>query len=347
MKKALVILPYANAHLGLFLSYVKSHFEVSFYIHKSAHKYRKYISENSLEIDSENLTTVFKKIRKGHYEVIFTQGIFYNFSLILHFTKKTPIIILSEMFREGYDHGIKGLIKKWHFSRLTKMNFVSIFMFGRPIVEEQYKKLTKNAFQAYKYGMYPDLVLEANEKNAIHKPVRFVFAGQFIKRKNIQLILQAIKLTTAFEVEDAEFIFIGEGTEKQYIEQNNFVKCTSTLTKSKLISELKVTDILVLVSAFEGWGAIVNEACSCGCALILGSNIGAGEVFLEENINGLYVSKNVEDISKAFQYCISNPEKVEKMKFASQLIFSNRYHEHNNLLGEIIALALSKNMTKI
>lgn len=343
MKKALILLPYANAHLGLFFPFIETHFEVTYYIHKNASYYRKYIRDNSIELTSSDLVTTIFKLRKGYFDVIFTHGVFYPFDLILQFTKNKNLIILSEMFRDGYNAGLKGLFKKWHLSRLAKNNTTSIFMFGNPIIEEQYKRLTTHPIHAFKYGMYPHVESAKNEKKTTTKPIRFVFAGQFIPRKNIRMLLDAILLTKAFETGEAEFIFIGEGPEKTQIETNTYASCLSTLSKPMLFSELNHADILVLVSAFEGWGAIVNEACACGCALLLSKNIGAAEVFMEENINGLYTEKDAQAISEKFEFFIANPYKLEAMKIASHSIFKTRYRDHDKKLSEIISAALSNN----
>ena len=341
MKKVLVILPYGNIHLERFLQYVERTYAVDYFIHKNAGAYRNHISDNEILRKSISSFKLYSNVIRRKYDIIFTHGIFYPYLIFLHLAHHNNIIILSEMFRKNFNSGLKGLLKRIHFNRIAKNNSVSIFMFGDSIIKQQYQQLTKRSLQFYTYGMYPDLQAIKNIKSTKDKPIRFIFAGQFIIRKNITLILRSISITEQFKKNEATFTFIGEGPEENRIRSEPKANLLKTLPKKELFKVLAQSDVLVLVSEFEGWGAIVNEACACGCALILSRNVGAGKLFMEETRNGYYCDTNPESLSACFNLITENVEKLSSMKNNSQIIFRQIYSDHDVNLSRNISKALN------
>jgi glycosyltransferase involved in cell wall biosynthesis len=50
-------------------------------------------------------------------------------------------------------------------------------------------------------------------------------------------------------------------------------------------------DIYVLPSnAYEGWGAVINEAMACGCAIVASKGAGAAAAMINNEVNGLLFS---------------------------------------------------------
>ena len=254
---------------------------------------------------------------------------------------RNTIIILSEGFRNNFEKGLKGVFKHLHIKRLTKNNNVNLFMLGDLNIKEQYEKLKPHKIQYFQYGMYPGLTSVLNTKSAYTNPVKFVFAGQFIPRKNIDLMLDSILQTPQFQTGEAEFTFIGEGPEADKINSNANVKLIATLSKESLLKVLSNSDVLVLVSSYEGWGAIINEASACGCVLIISQKVGAGTLFFKDNENGYIALFNKESLSNLFKLLIEDRKGLSKMKEASLKIFTSVYNEHDHNLSNIIAFAVN------
>lgn len=339
MKKVLVILPYANSHLGLFIKYINNNYLVDYYIHSDSSKYRENIDNPALAISSIKYLKVCKNLLSNKYEIIFTHGIFYPYLIFLHLAKGKKIIVLSEGFKQNYDTGFKGILKQRHLRTIAKRNRTSIFMLGGSKVKHQYEKIAPAQLQYFNYGMFPEIPMLQNEKPANVDPIKFVFAGQFIERKNIKLMVKSISLTPDFKSGVAEFFFIGDGPELEVIKSEPNAKQINTLPKDQLFITLSKSDVLVLVSSFEGWGAIVNEACACGCALILSREIGAAELFFKEGSNGLYSETDPESLARIIKLVINDRQNLQKMKEYSKQLFHEQYDGHDKLLGIDISLA--------
>lgn len=346
MKQVLVILPYANKHLELFIQYIKKHYEVDYFIHGSADKYRKNIKNNAIEIHSLDYYSTCKNLLNKKYVIVFTHGIFYPYLFFLHLVSRATIVILSEGFTQNFNTGLKGFIKRLHINQLSRRNNINLFMLGDSSIKNQYEQLVPNKIKYYTYGMFPSLSVLQNNKSTHQNPVKFVYAGQFIKRKNIQLILDSITQTPQFQNGEAEFTFIGEGEEFDKINSNPNVKLHNSVSKENLHILLSNADVVVLVSSYEGWGAIVNEACSCGCALILSRAVGAATLLFENNVNGYFTETSQVALSNTFKEIMQDRKKLSEMKKASADIFTKVYEEHDQQLTDIIAQATKFDLSK-
>lgn len=110
---------------------------------------------------------------------------------------------------------------------------------------------------------------------------RFVFAGQLIKRKRLDLLLDALSQLTNHSF---EFLVIGDGPEKvslgsladsKLIES---VKWIGQLNMSVVRQRLAEADCLVLPSRHDGWGAVVTEALMAGTRVICSDACGSAGV---------------------------------------------------------------------
>lgn len=121
----------------------------------------------------------------------------------------------------------------------------------------------------------------------------FVYVGQLVHRKGIDLLLKAFST-----IQDplVNLTIVGSGSDKDkymalaknlYIE--NRVRWRGNLANEDVRKLISTCSVLVLPSRFDGWGAVVNEALSCGCPVICSDRCGAHEL-IEEGLNGFVFS---------------------------------------------------------
>ncbi|WP_170164749.1 glycosyltransferase family 4 protein [Thiocapsa rosea] len=127
----------------------------------------------------------------------------------------------------------------------------------------------------------------------------FVFVGQFVKRKRLSLLLDALS-----ELRDYDFGLkvIGAGPLEMELRRMGLkmlgdrVEWIGVVPMDDVLNHVARADCLVLPSAHDGWGAVVSEAlmvgtpavCSdaCGCAAVVTSS-GYGGVFGTDDYRGL------------------------------------------------------------
>ena len=67
MKQVLVILPYANSHLELFIKYIHRNYVADFYILRKASYYRQNITNNEIDLPSLVYSNTIHKLLGHNY----------------------------------------------------------------------------------------------------------------------------------------------------------------------------------------------------------------------------------------------------------------------------------------
>lgn len=76
--------------------------------------------------------------------------------------------------------------------------------------------------------------------------------------------------------------------------------------------EMQRTDIFVFTSDFqEGWGSVLNEAMSSGCAVVASHAAGATPLLVQSGVNGLvYPSGDIQKLAGCIRFFLENPDQA-------------------------------------
>lgn len=130
---------------------------------------------------------------------------------------------------------------------------------------------------------------------------RFIFVGQLIKRKNIELLINAI---ATLKLRDIRFWIVGDGPEKERLHAlTNLllpkqVHWFKTLPMSKIPEIISKTDCLVLPSIHDGWGAVTSEALMVGTPVICSNACGSSVVVKASKVGGVFESDDLKSLNK-------------------------------------------------
>lgn len=139
-----------------------------------------------------------------------------------------------------------------------------------------------------KFGMsaehihtFPMVVDERSYRRRFPRPedgiFRFGYVGRLEPHKRIKLALAAFRRYAASG--KTEFHIIGEGRERQTLEAEfgsvPGVRFLGPLYGDEKVAALQRLDCLVLVSDYEPWGLVVNEALTAGIPVIVSECVGA------------------------------------------------------------------------
>lgn len=157
-------------------------------------------------------------------------------------------------------------------------------------------------------------------------PIRFLYCGQLIERKGVDLLLEAFS-RLIHEGANATLAIVGEGPLRASIDKGLPV---ALRTKVKLlgfrpISELpKVfadADVFVLPSRHDGWGVVVNQAIGAGLPVIATTSVGAAYDLIIDGKNGFRVSaSSAIAIYESMAYYCKHPENIELASIESKRI---------------------------
>lgn len=180
--------------------------------------------------------------------------------------------------------------------------------------------------------------------------IKIIFIGGLIECKGVDLLLQAAELLpkNGFEIQ-----IIGDGSQRQELLEirdklklGRRVKFHGSMKNSDAMRCLEISDLLVLPSRYDGWGAVVSEAimrgipalCSdrCGAAAIL-DGVERGEVFTACSVGAL--AQTLEKWIKKGPLQSDRKEKIKKWaaKSISGEVAANYLH---NILLHVEGKAL-------
>lgn len=206
------------------------------------------------------------------------------------------------------DAGLLGLLKRavyrllFYRFRLVVQGVLSIgyktpgWLVSRGISEDQiypftyFLPLPKRPLQV---SLLPD-----NER------FRFIYVGQFIERKKLPLLMEALSQLNA---EDVELYIVGCGPLEDNLRARADVLLTGRyhwigqLSMDFARIEIGKADCLVLPSRHDGWGAVVSEALMSGTPVICSDACGAAGVVQLSGYGGVFRSGDTSDLQTALQ----------------------------------------------
>jgi glycosyltransferase involved in cell wall biosynthesis len=163
-----------------------------------------------------------------------------------------------------------------------------------PYAEIDISFLVKMKERIWRWGYFTSCpMLTATNNDQTNRSVKILWAGRMLDWKKVDTLIMALAELTRNHVA-FELTLIGEGPER-----NRLVRLADTLLDAKKYVFLDPVpadqvpeimsrhDVYVLPSsAYEGWGAVVNEAMACGCAVVASRETGAAAAMIEDGVNG-------------------------------------------------------------
>ncbi|MBO6241602.1 MAG: glycosyltransferase [Butyrivibrio sp.] len=220
---------------------------------------------------------------------------------------------LSErIYREGQWKAVtpKGLIKKYHEHFVYRNKPVYLLCAGAYVASD-FDLIHCYPQKKLKWGYYPDRDYENVDKEPLSgRKVKLCWAGRLIRLKHPEY---AVKAAEILRDKGYEFTLeiIGDGNQKDYIENliaekglKEYVALRGQMNPAEVLEHMKISDIFLFTSNYlEGWGAVVNEAMGCGCAVVASKEAGAVPFLIKDGYNGYsYENGNFDDfVQKVLQ----------------------------------------------
>lgn len=231
-------------------------------------------------------------------------GHFYNPQMELlpilkkHFSNAKTCVVLHENSLD--------IIKMSYPKRYQEL-FNSIDIVGYrslPIRRSFEKELEKKPKSFLAYSGTSDAFLKPMpkrnwEEGALHK---FIYVGQFIKRKYPQIVTDA--LIKVYPQKDYNLVYVGKEEllyeeVKQYVLSKGLMDntlFTGQIPRNEIISYLDSSECFIMISRYEVFGLVYLEAMARGCITVAAKNEGM-EGIIENGVNGfLCEAGNCEEL---------------------------------------------------
>ena len=199
----------------------------------------------------------------------------------------------------------RGLMKKYNEHIRYRKKPVYLLCAGA-YVSADFKLIHAYPDKMLKWGYYPDVKDRSFRVSETDNKIRLCWAGRFVKLKHPEYAIELCKELEKFGY-DYELKMIGDGYMRQDLEKtvkdaglSASVSFLGNLKPEEVTMHMKDSDVFLFTSNYlEGWGAVVNEAMQCGCAVVASREAGAVPFLITDGENGFsYRNGDCEDFKK-------------------------------------------------
>jgi glycosyltransferase involved in cell wall biosynthesis len=134
--------------------------------------------------------------------------------------------------------------------------------------------------------------------------------ARLAREKGLDVLLRAV---ATLDGAPATVVIAGSGPERAALAQlagelGVDVTFTGDLDRDRLFELYVAADVFALLSSFEPWGVVVNEAAASGLPLVLSDQVGAGPDLLRDGENGVLVpAGDVTAAAAALRKLVGDP----------------------------------------
>ncbi|MEH2553626.1 glycosyltransferase involved in cell wall biosynthesis [Bradyrhizobium algeriense] len=147
---------------------------------------------------------------------------------------------------------------------------------------------------------------------------RFLFVGRYAPVKGVSILVEAYRLYSRHSSEPWPLIVAGDGPLKHLFSGVPGIQDIGFVQTKQLPEVLAEAACLVLPSILEPWGVVIQEAVSAGLGVICTDECGAGDVFVQQDVNGFIVpTGNVDALAGAMRTFSESEDLLERVPNAS------------------------------
>ena len=190
------------------------------------------------------------------------------------------------------------LAKKFYVNHISNRGRSIYCLCAGAFVSSDFKFLL-NSYKdkCYKFGYFPFPEEKTWEELSAHRMqndrIRILWCGRFLKLKRADLLIRACERAKAMGY-DFELELVGNGEEEQHLKKlvgeaglNEITRFMGYMSPEETRAEMEKADIYICTSnKLEGWGAVIYEGLSAGCAVIAPSLAGATPFLVKDGETG-------------------------------------------------------------
>ena len=253
---------------------------------------------------------------------------------------KLSFRVSERIYREGQWKFIspKGLIHKYHEHIKYRKEPVYLLCAGAYVASD-FALIHSYPGKMLKWGYFPegraagekpDGSKDQNSEQQIAseplRKVRILWAGRLIDLKHPEFAVEVAR-TLSENTYDFEMSIVGDGPKKEELSSliskyglESSVTLAGGKKPAQVLEDMEKADVFLFTSNYlEGWGAVVNEAMSCGCCVVASKEAGAVPFLIEDGVNGLtYSDGSLEDLKRKVLKLFEDKKAMESMAVAGK-----------------------------
>lgn len=199
--------------------------------------------------------------------------------------------------------GWRGWLRGLEYRRLLRSRrdeYEGLFAIGH-VTPEWVKRRGARTEKVFPFAYFLPTPVVSEEGRVREKlPFRFLFVGQFVPRKRVDLLIGALRTlkSDAFELR-----IVGSGPLEEALKVEaeaalpGRVRWIGKLPANRVADEMAEADCLVLPSRHDGWGAVVSEAMMVGTPVVCSDACGAALAVRQSRHGGVFENGSVSQLA--------------------------------------------------
>ena len=171
-----------------------------------------------------------------------------------------------------------------------------------------------------------------NEQQIDCKNIKFVYVGQFSKRKGVDLIMEVFDSLNCYNW-TLDVVGANGDMEKEVIEwcnENPKVNDLGVWNSMDVSQNIGRYDLCLVPSRYDGWGMVVMEAVEAGVGCITTTDTGSRDLIDASGAGVVIPSNSIEELVKYIRVLLKYPQLLDEWK-------SQACKYKNNITDERIA----------
>lgn len=193
-------------------------------------------------------------------------------------------------------------IRPYHFLHtLIYKKYVSLVLGIGHISVDFYKSVGYSPAIVFPFGYFLDLPAEPVFTKPTDAAVKLIYVGQLVSRKGVDILVQALG---RLKEKNWRLQIIGDGVDAPLLKKMaadlqiaDRIEFAKPLPNAAALQAIAGSDVLILPSRHDGWGAVVNEALLCGVPVICSDRCGAADFVRDKWRGGIFRRESVEDLA--------------------------------------------------
>ncbi|MGB3293932.1 MAG: glycosyltransferase [Phormidesmis sp.] len=163
-----------------------------------------------------------------------------------------------------------------------------------------------------------------------YQGLKILYIGRLVKRKGIRKLIEACLILKRQGLTDYTLILVGDGEERKALE--NFIEEAGLshnvifigwLSYGQIGAYFRASDVFVLPSFEDTWGAVLLEAMAFGKPVICSKMAGASEIVFEGKNGFTFDPYDSSELAEKLSMFFKSPDLVEKMGCQAKAIVSD------------------------
>ena len=246
----------------------------------------------------------------------------------------------ERLFKKNYNRLLFPPFWLYYYNRHTRYRNSNLYMLcASAYTSSDAAKVFAYPNKCFKWGYFTKVEEFDFETSYASKQGKLdiMWCARFITWKHPKLVVELAK-----QLKDSGYSFVidmfGSGEELERTKQlakeldvEDVVVFKGNVPNSQILEEMRSHDIFLFTSdRNEGWGAVLNEAMSNGCAVVASDEIGAVPYLVKHGENGLtFKSKDVNSLFENVKCLIDNPQERYRMSKSAYETMLNEWSPCN------------------